>query len=259
VLAREEGQSSPASDGGGADDPAEAEAHLKSLIEAVLFVADRPIELKELARLVKLDRRRLTELLAALTEDYRDRGIYLQEVGGGYAFRTNPIHSVTVKKFLAQRPVRLSRAQLETLAIVAYRQPITRPEVDDIRGVDSGPVLKGLFDRELIRILGKKDEPGRPMLYGTSPQFLELFNLGSLQDLPTLKEFTELSDDSRLTYENETGEDVPEGSLIPEVDDPDGVDEQPTTDSAASMGVAGDEADESEDADAGDDEDDNED
>jgi segregation and condensation protein B len=102
--------------------------------------------------------------------------------------------------------VRLSRAQVETLAILAYRQPVTRPEIDDIRGVDSGPVLKVLLERDLVRILGKKDEPGRPMIYGTTTAFLEFFGLKSLKDLPTLREFTELSEDSRRVAERELGD-----------------------------------------------------
>lgn len=194
-------------------EPEDTTAYLKGLVESILFVADRPLDLKDLARAVRIDKKRCQELLDSLREDYRARGVYLEDVSGGVAFRTNPLYAEQVRKFLAQRPVRLSRAQLETLAIVAYRQPITRPEVDDIRGVDCGPVLKGLLERDLIRVLGKKDEPGRPMLYGTSPQFLELFNLDTLSELPTLKEFTELSDDSRLVYENELGEDAPDGPV----------------------------------------------
>src|SRR3954468_20750375 len=104
------------------------------------------------------------------------------------------------------KPVRMSRAQIETLAIVAYRQPITRPEVDDVRGVDSGAVLKSLLERKFVRIIGKKDEPGRPMLYGTTADFLTFFGLRALGDLPTLKEFTELTDESRRAYEREMGE-----------------------------------------------------
>ncbi len=101
-----------------------------------------------------------------------------------------------VRQLLAGRPVKLSRAQLETLAIIAYRQPITRPEVDEIRGVDSGGTVKALLDRGLIRVLGKKEEPGRPMLYGTTKEFLEFFNLKDLKDLPTLREFYELNEES---------------------------------------------------------------
>ena len=100
-----------------------------------------------------------------------------------------------VQKLLAQKPVRLTRAQIETLAICAYRQPVTRPEIDEIRGVDSGGTLKTLLDRSLMRILGKKEEAGRPMLYGTTKEFLEFFNLRDLKDLPTLREFHELSEE----------------------------------------------------------------
>jgi segregation and condensation protein B len=108
--------------------------------------------------------------------------------------------------------VKLTRAQIETLAIAAYRQPITRPEIDEIRGVDSGATLKLLLERDLVRILGKKDEPGRPLLYGTTNHFLEFFNMKSLKDLPTLREFTELSDESRRVAEAELGEVLPEAT-----------------------------------------------
>jgi segregation and condensation protein B len=101
-----------------------------------------------------------------------------------------------VQKLVVGKPVRLTRAQLETLAIIAYRQPITRPEIDDIRGVDSGGTLRLLLERDLIRVLGKKEEPGRPLLYGTTPDFLEFFNLNDLRDLPTLTEYSELSPES---------------------------------------------------------------
>jgi segregation and condensation protein B len=97
----------------------------------------------------------------------------------------------------------MTRAQLETLAIIAYRQPLTRPEVDEVRGVDSGPVMKMLLERDLIKILGKKDEPGRPLLYGTTHNFLEFFGLKALKDLPSLREFTELNDDSRRVFDRE--------------------------------------------------------
>src|SRR5262249_6631638 len=128
--------------------------------------------------------------------DYADRGVVLHEVAGGFQFRTNPMNAHWVREVVAGKPVKLTRAQLEVLAIVASRQPITRPEVDEIRGVDSGGTMKVLLDRGLIRVLGKKEEPGRPMLYGTSKEFLEFFNLKDLKDLPTLREFYELSEDS---------------------------------------------------------------
>jgi segregation and condensation protein B len=191
-------------------------AYLKGLIEAVLFVSDHPLELKDVARAARIDRARTQELLDELAKDYQERGIRLELVAGGYAFRSSPEFADRVRQYLSLRPVRLSRAQLETLAIVAYRQPITRPEIDDVRGVDSGPVLKGLLERDLIRIIGKKDEPGRPMLYGTTGGFLEAFSLKSLRDLPTLREYTELSEESRRVFESELGETAPEGPLTDE-------------------------------------------
>ena len=195
------------------DEAADTGSLLRSAIEALLFVAEKPVTIKDLAKGLQLDKKRTQELLDELRAEYTHRGIRIEEIADGYAFRTHPSIAEYVRAFLEQRPVKLSRAQLETLAIVAYRQPITRPEVDDIRGVDCGPVLKGLLERELVRILGKKDEPGRPMLYGTTPAFLELFGLKSLQELPTLREFAELTDDSRRKYEEKMGEDAPAPSL----------------------------------------------
>jgi segregation and condensation protein B len=158
----------------GLGDISDTAALLRHAIEAMLFVSDKPISLKDLSKGLQLDKKRTMELLGELRVEYENRGIRIDEVADGYAFRTHPSVADYVRNFLEQRPVKLSRAQLETLSIVAYRQPITRPEVDDIRGVDCGPVLKGLLERDLVRILGKKDEPGRPMLYGTTPSFLEL-------------------------------------------------------------------------------------
>jgi len=188
-------------------------AYLKGLLEALLFVSDRPLEIKDLARAAKIDKKRVEELIEEIRHDFQHRGVRLDEVGDGYAFRSNPAYSEYVRGYLSLKPVRLSRAQLETLSIVAYRQPITRPEVDDIRGVDAGPVLKGLLERDLIRIIGKKDEPGRPMLYGTTQTFLQVFSLKSPRDLPTLREFTELNDESRRTFAEELGEEAPEGPI----------------------------------------------
>jgi segregation and condensation protein B len=196
-----------------ADAAVDDESYLLGLLEALLFCSDHPVEVKELARAAGLDRKRTVELLQRLIELYAQRGLRLEHVAEGYSFRTHPRYADFVRKMLAARPVRLSRAQLETLAIIAYRQPVTRPDVDDIRGVDSGPVLKGLLERDLIKIIGKKDEPGRPILYGTSKGFLELFNLTALSDLPTLRDFVELNEESRRKFAEETGEDAPEEPL----------------------------------------------
>jgi len=175
---------------------------LRAIIESLLFVSERPLTvevLKSLLGLRKADPVR--EALASLAEASAGRGIVVHEVAGGWQLRTHPDSAAWVQKVLAARPVRLSRPQLETLAIVAYRQPITRPEIDEIRGVDSGAVLKLLMERDLLRILGKKEEPGRPMLYGTSKHFLEFFNLKDLRDMPTLREFHELSQESAAKVE----------------------------------------------------------
>lgn len=183
-----------------------ASDHLKGLLEALVFVSDHPIKAGELAKAAAAPVAQVKEALADLKAHYAGRGMQLEEVAGGWIFRTSPVFAPFVRDLTKQKPVKLTRAQIETLAILAYRQPITRPEIDDIRGVDSGPVLKILLERELVRILGKKEEPGRPLLYGTTPNFLEFFGLKSLKDLPTLKEFTELNEDSRRVVEQELGE-----------------------------------------------------
>jgi len=181
-------------------------AHLRGLLEALVFASDKPMKAIELARLASAPVRQVRELLAELKAASAGRGVVLDEVAGGWLFRTSVEYAPFVRELASEKPVRLTRAQVETLAIVAYRQPITRPEVDDIRGVDSGATMKLLLERDLVRILGKKDEPGRPILYGTTTAFLEFFGLKSLKDLPTLKEFTELTDESRRVAEAELGE-----------------------------------------------------
>jgi len=198
---------SMASASGGAGAASEVtKSHLKGLLEALIFASDHPQKPNELAKAASANVKEVRELLEALKTEYQPRGIQLDEVAGGWIFRTSAAYAPFVRDLTKQKPVRLTRAQLETLAILAYRQPVTRPEIDDIRGVDSGPVLKLLLERDLVRILGKKDEPGRPMIYGTTTVFLEFFGLKSLKDLPTLREFTELSEDSRRVAERELGE-----------------------------------------------------
>jgi len=181
-------------------------SHLKGLLEALIFASDHPQKASDLAKAASAGVKEVRELLVGLKAEYQPRGIQLDEVAGGWVFRTSSAYAPFVRDLTKQKPVRLSRAQVETLAILAYRQPVTRPEIDEIRGVDSGPVLKLLLERDLVRILGKKDEPGRPMIYGTTTAFLEFFGLKSLKDLPTLREFTELSEDSRRVAERELGE-----------------------------------------------------
>jgi segregation and condensation protein B len=131
-------------------------------------------------------------------------GVTLVEVAGGWQLRTDPSTVEYVRRFLRVRPQRLTRAAVETLSIIAYRQPVTRPEIEEIRGVDSAAVVKALLDRRLIKILGKKEEVGRPILYGTTREFLEFFALKDLSALPTLHEFQELSEEHQEILEHET-------------------------------------------------------
>jgi segregation and condensation protein B len=175
---------------------------LKSLVEALLFASDKPLTLQRLRQLTRIsDVPKLHAVVEEIQAEFANRGIVLTEVSGGYLFRTHHAFSTWVQQLVQGRPVRLSRAQLETLSIIAYRQPITRPEIDHIRGVDSGGTLKILLDRSLIRILGKKEEPGRPILYGTTREFLDFFSLRDLRELPTLREYSELTEESRLAVE----------------------------------------------------------
>lgn len=166
---------------------------LTAILESLIFASDKPVTLRQLKSITGTPSKQLKEALGDLQQHYCERGIQLSESNNGYLFRTHPDASNWVRKLLAGKPQRLTRPMLESLAIVAYRQPVTRPEVEEIRGVDCGGTLRVLLERDLIRIVGKKEEPGRPLLYGTTKFFLQFFQLKNLKDLPTLKEFTELS------------------------------------------------------------------
>ncbi len=198
--------------------PKPDEGELKSVLESLIFVANKPVTERKLARAARSTLADVRPVLAKLVDEYADRGIRLQHVAGGYQFRSADDNAEFVKTFVAPKPIRLTRAQLETLAIIAYRQPITRPEVDDVRGVDSGSALGTLAERGLIKILGRKDEPGRPLLYGTTPRFLEFFGLGRLADLPTLQEFSELTEEHRALYERRMGEPIDIASAVHEAE-----------------------------------------
>jgi segregation and condensation protein B len=169
---------------------------IKSIIESLLFVADGPLTIQRLGEVLegveKEDLRSTLDELQTELENSR-RGVRLVEVAGGYQLRTAKVNADWIKKFLGGRPARMGRATLETLAIVAYRQPITRAEIEAIRGVDVDGVINTLLDRSLIRAVARKDVPGRPFLYGTTPEFLQLFNLKDLTHLPTLKEMEEIT------------------------------------------------------------------
>ena len=176
------------------------------VLEAMFFAAEKPLDLRALEETTQFPRDVLQAALTELQATYApgSGGVALVDLGGRWQLRTEPQVGAYVRRMLQVKPLRLTRAALETLSIIAYRQPITRPEMEDLRGVDCGAVTKALLERKLIRILGKKDEPGRPLLFGTTKEFLELFNLRDLTQLPTLREFQELSEESRKIVEDES-------------------------------------------------------
>jgi segregation and condensation protein B len=208
----EASEAAPAGDGASDEAKPLDIPRMQSIIESLLFASDRALTMSDFKRLLdERDGKKIQAALEDLAERRRESGIHVVHLATGWHLRTNHENGDWVSKLLAGKPMRLSRAMMETLAIVAYRQPVTRPEIDDIRGVDCGPVLKTLLDRGLIRIIGKKEEVGRPMLYGTTPEFLRVFNLRDLSDLPTLREFYELSEDQQAHVSSKHGA-APEGA-----------------------------------------------
>lgn len=181
---------------------------IKSILEALIFASDSPVRVERLAEIVEFDRPLVASLLKELQESSEadGRGFVLCAVADGYQYRTRAEYAEWLQRLHKQRPFRFSRASLETLAIIAYRQPVTRAEIEYLRGVDSGAVVKTLLEKRLIRILGKKEIAGRPLIYGTSREFLEFFNLPNLSSLPTLREFSELEPDTLATLTPEPGE-----------------------------------------------------
>ena len=171
---------------------------VQAAVEAVLFSCDKPIDLNSLrSALGDVRPGLLRGALANLRESLEDRnaGVRLVEVGGGYQLRTVPRAASFVAAAIGAKPTRLSRAAIETMAIVAYRQPVTRQEVEEIRGVDAGGMLRSLLEKRLLTVMGRKEEPGRPLLYGTSPDFLALYGLRDLSDLPSMRDLRELRED----------------------------------------------------------------
>jgi segregation and condensation protein B len=193
---------------------------VRTIVETLLFLAERPLTVEEIRQASGVEPERLEKALDQLSGHYREGpcGVVLHEVAGGWQLRSSPDNSAFARRFLKVKPQRLTRAALETLAIIAYRQPVTRPEVEEIRGVDSGAVVKALLDRKLLKILGKKEEPGRPILYGTSREFLEFFALKDLASLPTLREFHELSEEHREVVEKQPEPAIP--GLVDSLADP---------------------------------------
>ena len=167
----------------------------RQTVEALILAAPEPVSAAKLAEIVPhLKPARAKELVAELAAHYEkdDRAFEIWEVAGGYQIRTRADYAPWVKQLQKERALRLSRAALETLAVVAYKQPVTRAEIEQIRGVDAGAVMRSLVERKLVRIAGHREVPGRPMLYGTGKRFLEVFGLESLDGLPSLRELEEL-------------------------------------------------------------------
>lgn len=170
--------------------------HLCGLLEAGIFISDEPMPLDQLSKLSGEKPSNIKKKLDKLKEHYRQypRGIRLVETAGGYRFETDPSYAPALKKYYKTRESsRLTKAAMETLAIIAYKQPITIPEINDIRSVDSGGVIQKLLEKNLIRILGRKKVVGKPLLYGTTKSFLVKFGLNSVEDLPDFDEFMNLT------------------------------------------------------------------
>jgi len=162
---------------------------LRPVLEALLFASGDPLPAKRVCDIVEgTTVEEVKATLQDLSVDLLTRGIRLVEVAGGWQLRTAPEHQRYVRKLFRERPQRLTRAATETVAIVAYKQPVTRMEIETVRGVDSGAVLESLVERRLVKVIGRKDVPGRPLVYATTKEFLELFGLRSLRDMPTLPE-----------------------------------------------------------------------
>lgn len=171
------------------------ERERQRVIEALLLAAGEPVTAQRLAGVLPdTGAREVRAAIDALNEAYEasGRGFRIEAVAGGFQLRTLPELAPWLQKMRPQPPLRLSRAALETLAIIAYKQPVTRAELEHVRGVDVGAVLASLLERRLVRIAGHREVPGRPMLYATTRRFLEVFGLGSLSDLPSLREIEEL-------------------------------------------------------------------
>ena len=184
------------------------EQELKRIIESVLFAADDPVNLNQLQGVFNEDDApepdAIKAAIAALQEDYADHSLELRQVGSGYRFQVKQDYANWVSKLWEEKPARYSRATLETLALIAYRQPITRGEIEEIRGVSvSSQIIKTLQEREWVKVVGHRDVPGKPALYATTKEFLDYFNLQSLQDLPPL---AELRDIDSINAELEWGE-----------------------------------------------------
>ncbi len=173
------------------------EQELKRIIESILFAADQPVNMNQLLGLFPEgdapEQDIIEQAIASLQEDYADHSLELREIGSGYRFQVRQDYAAWVSRLWEEKPARYSRAILETLALIAYRQPITRAEIEEIRGVSvSTQIIKTLMEREWVKVVGHRDVPGKPALYATTREFLDYFNLKSLEELPPLAELRDI-------------------------------------------------------------------
>lgn len=173
-----------------------SDTELKSIVESLIFVADEPINAKLIADVTEIDRDTVESALKDLAREYDERpgGLQLREIAGGWQIATKPEHHEYIRSYLKSKPsAKLSLASLETLAVIAYRQPVTVPEILEIRGVQSPSAIKTLLDKRLIVAKGRKETVGRPMMYGTSKEFMIQFGLKDLSELPSIEDFQDLA------------------------------------------------------------------
>jgi len=179
---------------------------IEQVLEAIIFAAPKSMSLVRLRNLLNhfnFDTSSLSDTLQSIMDRTANSGFQLVKAGSGYQFRTHPKHADVMQKLLEDKPTRLSNSALEVLAIVGYKQPLTRSEVDAIRGTDSGHLMKGLLEKNLVRTAGHAETPGRPLLYETTPYFLEVFTMSSLDDLPQMEEFNrELQENPEASNDN---------------------------------------------------------
>jgi len=190
---------------------------IKNIIESLLFVAEEPLAIERLTKIIpEAQAAQIRQALEELAVEYEARqgGFFLNQVAGGYQFRTRPEHMQWITRLLQPKPLHLSKAALETLAIIAYKQPVIRSDIEHIRGVDCGGVLRVLLERKFIRVLGRRELPGRPLIYATTKRFLEVFGLKNLEDLPTPKEIEEFG--SALSKDSEQDQQEEAGSILDE-------------------------------------------
>ena len=218
---------------------------LKQIAEAILLAAGRPLTLDQLLALFeeheRPERAELREALEALAEDFDGRGIELVQVASGYRIQVKDDMQPWVSRLWEEKPARYSRALLETLALIAYRQPITRGEIEEVRGVSvSTSIMKTLQEREWVRVVGHREVPGHPAMYGTTREFLDYFNLKSLDELPSLAELRDLS---AIGEELELDlSDIPEVQLAPANDDSEAPAEDGGAETAPVPDAAGDDS-----------------